>query len=85
MVFNSALRANQFMSELMTKEYEQHLALAPTFNSFLFTERAATINIRHLKIKLGSFSNRVAGLQKNVDQVAVKQGSKATQGHLEPI
>jgi hypothetical protein len=38
-LYSTLMRAHKFMAELTAKEVEEHyLALAPTFNSFLFTE-----------------------------------------------
>jgi hypothetical protein len=73
-VLYSTLRAQKFMGELTIKEFERHPSLAPTFNSFLFMERASTIDIRRLKVKLTGFDKKVTGLQKTVDQVAARQG-----------
>ena len=74
-VLYSTLRAHKFMAELTLKEFERHPALAPTCNSFLFTERASTVDIRRLEVKLTGFDKRVTGLQKTVDQVAARQGA----------
>jgi hypothetical protein len=63
------------MGELTIKEFERHPALAQTFNSFRFMERASTVDIRWLEVKLTGFDKRVAGLQKTVDQVAARQGA----------
>jgi hypothetical protein len=74
-VLYSTLRAHKFMGELTVKEFERHPALAPIFNSFLFMERASTVDIRRLEVKFAGFDKRVTGLQKTVDRVAARQGA----------
>ena len=67
-VLYSALKAHKFMDELIERRFERHPVMAPTFNGFLFSERASHGDIKRLEIKLGEISNLVCTLQSKVDK-----------------
>jgi hypothetical protein len=40
-VLYSTLKAHKFMAELIERRFERHPVMAPTFNGFIFSERAS--------------------------------------------
>jgi hypothetical protein len=56
------------MEELIEQRFERHPVMAPTFNGFLFSERASHSDIKHLEIKIGEMSNLTRTLQSKVDK-----------------
>jgi hypothetical protein len=67
-VLYSTLKAHKFMAELIERRFERHPVMAPTFNGFLFSERASHGDISRLEIKLGEMSNLTRILQSKVDK-----------------
>jgi hypothetical protein len=67
-VLYSALKAHKFMDELIERRFERHPVMAPTFNGFLFSERASHGDIKRLEIKLGEMGNLTRTLQSKVDK-----------------
>jgi hypothetical protein len=65
LVLYSTLKAHKFMSELIERRFERHPVMAPTFNGFLFSERASHGDIKHLEIKLAELTRT---LQSKVDK-----------------
>jgi hypothetical protein len=43
--------------------------MAPTFNGFLFSERASHGDVKRLELKIGELAGLVKGLQGKVDKV----------------
>jgi hypothetical protein len=56
------------MDELIERRFERHPVMAPTFNGFLFSERASHGDIKRLEIKLSEVSNLTRNLQSMVDK-----------------
>jgi hypothetical protein len=67
-VLYSTLKAHKFMDALIERRFERHPVMAPTFNGFLFSERASHGDIKHLEIKLGEVSNLTRTFQSKVDK-----------------
>jgi hypothetical protein len=65
-VLYSALKAHKFMAELIERRFERHPVMAPTFNGFLFSERASHGDIKRLEIKIGEMSSLTKSLQSKV-------------------
>jgi hypothetical protein len=68
LVLYSTLKAHKFMSELIERRFECHPVMAPTFNGFLFSERASHGDIKRLEVKLAEMSNLTRTLQSKVDK-----------------
>jgi hypothetical protein len=64
----ASLRAVKYCKELMDKEFEKHPTMAPTFNGFLFAERASKSNFRRAERRIGDIVTELAGLQSKVDK-----------------
>ena len=67
-VLYSALKAHKFMAELLERGFEKHPVMAPTFNGFLFSERASHGDVKRLDLKIGDLSSLLKGLQGKVDK-----------------
>jgi hypothetical protein len=67
-VLYSTLKAHKFMDELVERRFERHPVMAPTFNGFLFSERASHGDIKRLEIKIGELSNLTRNVQSKVDK-----------------
>jgi hypothetical protein len=67
-VLYSALKAHKFMDELVERRFERHPVMAPTFNGFLFSERASHGDIKRLEVKLTELNNLTRNLQSKVDK-----------------
>jgi hypothetical protein len=67
-VLYSSLKAHKFMDEPIERRFERHPVMAPTFNGFLFSERASHGDIKRLEIKLGELNNLTRNLQSKVDK-----------------
>jgi hypothetical protein len=61
-------RAVKYCKELMDKEFEKHPTMAPTFNGFLFAERASKSDFRRAERRIGDIITELAGLQSKVDK-----------------
>jgi hypothetical protein len=61
-VLCSTLKAHKFMAELVERKFERHPVMAPTFNGFLFSERASHGDVKRLKIKLGELTTLARNL-----------------------
>ena len=68
LVLYGTLRAHGFMRELMNKDFERHPCLTPTFNAFLFVERAGKADIRRLTSAIASVRADVKAIQSRVDK-----------------
>jgi hypothetical protein len=68
LVLYSALKAHKFMDELVERRFERHPVMAPTFNGFLFSERASHGDIKRLEVKLSEMNNLTRNLQSKVDK-----------------
>jgi hypothetical protein len=55
-VFCSTFKAHKFMVESAERKFERHPVMAPTFNGFLFSERASHGDVKRLEIKLGELT-----------------------------
>jgi hypothetical protein len=64
----ASLRAVKYCKELMDKEFEKHPTMAPTFNGFLFAERASKSDFRRAERRIGDIVTEMAGLQSKVDK-----------------
>jgi hypothetical protein len=64
----ASLRAVKYCKELMDKEFEKHPTMAPTFNGFLFAERASKSDFRRAERRIGDIMTEIAGLQSKVDK-----------------
>jgi hypothetical protein len=71
-VLCSTLKAHKFMDELIERRFERHPVMAPTFNGFLFSERASHGDIKRLEIKLSELGNLTKTLQSKVDKPVKK-------------
>jgi hypothetical protein len=67
-VLYSSLKAHKFMDELVERSFERHPVMAPTFNGFLFSERASHGDIKRLELKLSEMGNLTRTLQSKVDK-----------------
>jgi hypothetical protein len=67
-VLCSALKAHKFMDELIERRFERHPVMAPTFNGFLFSERASHGDIKRLEVKFSEINNLTRALQSKVDK-----------------
>ncbi len=67
-VLCSSLKAHKFMDELVERSFERHPVMAPTFNGFLFSERASHGDIKRLELKLSEMGNLTRTLQSKVDK-----------------
>jgi hypothetical protein len=56
------------MADLVERGFEKHPVMAPTFNGFLFSERASHGDVKRLDLKIGDLSNLLKGLQGKVDK-----------------
>jgi hypothetical protein len=56
------------MDELVERRFERHPVMAPTFNGFLFSERASHGDINRLEIKIGELSALTRNVQSKVDK-----------------
>jgi hypothetical protein len=64
----ASLRAVKYCKELMEKEFKKHPTMAPTFNGFLFAERASKSDFRRAERRIGDIVTEMAGLQSKVDK-----------------
>jgi hypothetical protein len=71
-VLYSSLKAHKFMDELIERRFERHPVMAPTFNGFLFSERASHGDIKRSEIKLSELGNLIKTLQSKVDKPVKK-------------
>jgi hypothetical protein len=67
-VLCSTLKAHKFMAELVERKFERHPVMAPTFNGFLFSERASHGDVKRLEIKLGELTALARNLQSKFDK-----------------
>jgi hypothetical protein len=67
-VLYSAAKAHKFMAELLERGFEKHPVMAPTFNGFIFSERASHRDVQRLELKIGELANLVKVLQGKVDK-----------------
>jgi hypothetical protein len=67
-VLYSTLKAHKFMAELVERKFERHPVMAPTFNGFLFSERASHGDVKRLEIKLGELTTLARNLQSKFDK-----------------
>ena len=56
------------MAELLERGFEKHPVMAPTFNGFLFSERASHGDVKRLELKIADMSNLIKSLQGKVDK-----------------
>jgi hypothetical protein len=77
-VLCSSLKAHKFMDELAERRFERHPVMAPTFDGFLFSERASHGDIKRLEIKLSGLVNLIMTLQSEVQEV--RSGPSAERG-----
>jgi hypothetical protein len=68
LVLYSSLKAHKFMAELIERRFERHPVMVPTFNGFLFSERASHGDIKRLEVKLGEVNALTRSLQSKVDK-----------------
>jgi hypothetical protein len=68
LILYSSLKAHKFMAELLERGFEKHPVMAPTFNGFLFSERASHGDVKRLELKIGELAALVKGLQGKVDK-----------------
>jgi hypothetical protein len=68
LVLYSTLKAHKFMNELVVRRFERHPVMTPTFNGFLFSERASHGDIKRLEIKLAENNALTHTLQSKVDK-----------------
>jgi hypothetical protein len=61
-------RAIKYCQELMDKDFEKHSTNAPTFNGFLFTERASKSNFRRSERRIADLFEQIGGLQSKLDK-----------------
>jgi hypothetical protein len=67
-ILYSSLKAHKFMAELLERGFEKHAVMAPTFNGFLFTERASHGDVKRLELKIGELSTSFKALQGRMDK-----------------
>ena len=67
-VLYSTLKAHKFMAELVERKFERHPVMAPTFNGFLFSERASHRDVKRLELKLGELTTLARNLQSKFDK-----------------
>ena len=72
MILYGTLRAHKFMSELIGRGFERHPSLAPTFNTFLFTQRASFADILRVESKVNQQVSNISGIQKANDALQVR-------------
>jgi hypothetical protein len=65
----ASMRAIKYCQELMDKEFEKHPTMAPTFNGFLFAERASKSDFRRSERRIGDLVTEIAGLQSKMDKI----------------
>jgi hypothetical protein len=70
MILYGTLRGHKFMTELVSRGFERHPSLAPTFNTFLFTQRASFADILRVETKVTLTVSHANGLQKLIDSLA---------------
>jgi hypothetical protein len=68
-VLYAAQRGINFGQELMAAAFEKHPNMAPSFNAFLFTERASKSDIRRTDRMIVSLNEQLAGMQSRMDKV----------------
>lgn len=67
-VLYSTLKHHKFMDELVERRFERHPVMAPTFNGFLFSERASHGDIKRLEIKIAELGNTARQFQLKNDK-----------------
>jgi hypothetical protein len=64
----ASARAIKYCQELMDKDFEKHSTMAPTFNGFLFTERASKSDFRRSERRIAHLFEQLSGLQSKLDK-----------------
>jgi hypothetical protein len=67
-VMYASSRAIKYCQELMDKDFEKHATMAPTFNGFLFTERASKSEFRRSERRIADLFEQLGGLQSKLDK-----------------
>jgi len=68
-VLYATLCAHKFMDELTAKNFERHPCMTPTFNSFLFLERASHSDLKRVEMRVDSVEKQAHGLQGKIDKM----------------
>ena len=69
-VLYATLCAHKFMDELLLKNFERHPCMTPTFNAFLFLERASHSDLKRVEARLEGVEKQTQGLQGKLDNGA---------------
>jgi len=79
-VIYASLRAHKFMRELREKNFERHAVLTPTFNGFLFLERASHASVKQVADRVEVVAALATSLQGRLDQSAGGGGGRGGRG-----
>jgi len=75
----ASLRAHKFMKELSDKSFERHPVLTPTFNGFLFLERASHASVKRVSDRVEVVAALATSLQGRLDRAA-EGGGRGSRG-----
>jgi len=67
------LCAHKFMDELVAKNFERHPCMTPSFNAFLFLERASHSDLKQVESRLESVEKQAHGIQGKLDKIPIKK------------
>ncbi len=68
LVIYASLRAHKFMKELKHRGFEKHACLMPTFNSFLFLNRALVSSVKWVANQVETIATKAGTLQSHLDK-----------------
>jgi len=68
LVIYASLQAHKFMKELKRWGFEKHACLMPTFNSFLFLNRALVSSVKRVADQVETIATQAGTLQSCLDK-----------------
>jgi len=68
-VLYGTLCAHKFMDELVQRSFERHPCMTPTFNAFLFLERASHTDLKRVDLRVEAVEKQAQGLQGKIDKL----------------
>ena len=80
LVIYASLRAHKFMKELKRRGFEKHACLTPTFNSFLFMNRASVSSVKRVADRVETIAAQAGALQSPLDQAGNGGGGGGRNG-----
>ncbi len=80
LVIYASLRAHKFMKELKRRGFEKHACLTPTFNSFLFMNRASVSSMKRVADRVETIATQAGALQSRLDRAGNGGGGGGRNG-----